>query len=75
MVAPLLGGLWILGALVAFGILAAGAYVLLCKLIYWACVFGAVVLRCSQTPAEAQGGASWMTLAEEWYLKVPGVLK
>ena len=72
---PLIGGLWILGALVAGGILTVGAYVLLCKLIYWACVLGAIVLRCSQTPKEAQAGASWMTLAEEWYLRVPGVLK
>lgn len=72
---PLLGGLTILGALVAFGILAAGAYIIVCKLIYWACVMGAIVLRCSQTPAEAQGASSWMALAEEWYLRVPGVLK
>lgn len=72
---PVIGGLAILAFAWGVGLLAGGLYVLLCKLIYWGCVLGAIVLRCSQTPKEAQGASSWMTLAEEWYLRVPGVLK
>lgn len=72
---PLLGGLVLLGLGIGGGVVSVALYNLLCRVIYGICVLVAIAVRCSQTPAEAQGASSWMTLAEEWYLKVPGVLK